>query len=423
MAFLTERSDRLLFPAPNDGATVQITPPGLAWLPDEAAADYRVEIQMACGQVVYEKSVGSDPCHLPDQVMPAGDYTWDVIALDANGKEIARRGVQTFTIAEDVPELPWVDPQELIDRVPNGHPRLLYLRDELPALRATFTTTRKRNYEACIQAAERALDMPAPEYPVYQHTEDPVACKLEYKNYFADFRKYINSALMDLSLAYLLTQETKYADAAKRILLTVTDWPTDDDDVTSVSARWGDEPGLSMSRCMHRAYDWLYDALSEDERARVLKMCEERAWQTHRRLLNRHNYLTQPGESHAGRLIAYLSEMAVVMAGESEGAPTWLSYSLKALTTFYPHWAGADGGWAEGISYGRAYNAIYAPALEGVRLACEFDVWQRPFFRQIRNFFLYCTSAHGEMRPFGDGAERSGPGEGLEGGDLCTFMA
>ncbi|MDP6039882.1 MAG: heparinase II/III family protein, partial [Candidatus Latescibacteria bacterium] len=265
--------------------------------------------------------------------------------------------------------------------------------------------------------------MPAPEYPEYQFTEDPVSCKLEYKAYFADLRKYINVAMMDLSLAFLMTEDAQYAEAAKRILLAATEWPTDDADVTSVMAKWGDEPGLSMSRCMHRAYDWLYDALDNDERAKVLQMCEERAWQTHRRLVNRHNYLTQPGESHAGRLIAYLSEMAIVMAGESDGAKTWLDYSLKALTTFYPHWAGFEGGWAEGISYGRAYNAIYSPALEGVRKACDYDLWQRPFFRQVRHFFFYCTSVHSEMRPFGDGAERGNPGEGVEGGDLATLMA
>ena len=48
---------------------------------------------------------------------------------------------------------------------------------------------------------------------------------------------------MDLSLAFLMTEANRYADAAKRILLEIVSWPTDDDDVTSVSARWGDEPG------------------------------------------------------------------------------------------------------------------------------------------------------------------------------------
>ena len=67
---------------------------------------------------------------------------------------------------------------------------------------------------------------------------------------------------MDLSLAFLMTEANRYADAAKRILPEIVSWPTDDDDVTSVSARWGDEPGLSSSKCAHFAYDWFYDALN-----------------------------------------------------------------------------------------------------------------------------------------------------------------
>ncbi len=410
MKFLTEKNrDTMLFPRPDDGTLVRISPPGLAWLPAEGAFGYRVEIRDRSGALVYEKAIGSDPAHLPDQVLDPGNYTWDVVALDAQGNDGARRGKLSFTIADGAPELPWVEPEILLSRVPKEHSRLLYMKQDLPAIRKTLKTTRSRSWGSCLRAAERALDKPAPKYPNYHLLEDPKRVRLEYSRYFGDFRRYINSALMSLSLAFLMTEEAKYAEAAKRILLEVTDWPTDDADVTSVSARWGDEPGLSMSRCAHRAYDWLYYALSDEERAKVFKMCEERAWQTYRRL-ERQNFLTTPGSSHNGRLIAYLSEMAVVMAGESEGAKTWLDYSLKALTTFYPHWGGYEGGWAEGTPYGLWYNEFYIPAFEALRMTADFDLWKRPFFNNVRYFFFYCTALRGEIRPFGDGAEKGGPG-------------
>jgi len=102
--------------------------------------------------------------------------------------------------------------------------------------------------------------------------------------------------------------------------------------------------------------------------------------------------------------------MAVVMAGETEDAVTWLDYSLKALTTTYPHWAGYEGGWAEGIGYGRPYNEFYIPAFDALRMTADFDLWKRPFFSNVRHFFIYCTAHRGEIRPFGDGAEKGGPG-------------
>lgn len=410
MKFLTNRNnDTMLFPRPVDGAVVQISPPGLTWLPAEDASGYRVEIRNSSGALVYEKDVGDAPAHLPDSVLEEGDYTWDVVAMDEQGKDTARRGEQSFTVPEDVPELPWGEPETLLSRVPAEHSRLIYLKRDLPAIRETLQTARSQSWKKCLQAAERALDMPAPVYPDYHLIENRTECRLEYKNYFADFRRYIDSALMNLSLAFLMTEEEKYAEAGKRILLEVASWPTDDDDVTSVSARWGDEPGLSLARCGHRAYDWLYSALNDEERARVFAMCEERAWQTYRRLTRGRDFLTYPGRSHDGRLIAYLSEMAIAMAEESEGAKTWLDYSLKALTTFYPHWGGCEGGWAEGIGYGLAYNRIYMPAFEALFKACSLDLWKRPFFRKVRYFFFYCTALRGEIRPFGDGAERGGP--------------
>ena len=410
MAFLQEKSrDSMLFPRPIDGISVNITPPGLAWLPAEEASGYRIEIHNASGTLIYNKNVGKDPVHLPDQILEPGNYTWDVIAIDNNGNDAARRGQQRFTIPQNAPQLPWPNIDELLSRVPQEHSRLLYPKANLSAIRQTLSTTRKRSWKACLRAADRALDTDAPQYPTYHKTQDDRQRRLEYGEYFAYIRGYIDRKLMDLSLAYLMTEEDKYAIAAKRILLEIASWPHDDDDVTSVSAKWGDEPGLSYSKCVHFAYDWLYDALNDKEKEIVFSMCEARAWQTYRRL-TRMNFLTTPGSSHDGRLIAYLTDMAISMAGESEGAKTWLEYSLKAMTTFYPHWAGYEGGWAEGAPYGLWYNSFYIPAFEALKQTTGYDLWQRPFFNNIRHFFFYCTSVRGEIRPFGDSAENGGPG-------------
>ena len=62
-----------------------------------------------------------------------------------------------------------------------------------------------------------------------------------------------------------MTEQEKYAKAAKAILLEIASWSTDDQDVTSVSAKWGDEAGLSFSKCAHLAYDWLYPAFSDKD--------------------------------------------------------------------------------------------------------------------------------------------------------------
>ncbi|MHC4521630.1 MAG: DUF4962 domain-containing protein, partial [Planctomycetota bacterium] len=300
-AFLARKtSDRMLFPRPHDGAEVRISPVGLAWLPCPSAAEYRVEISDAGGRRVYGKNAGKDPVHCPDRVFPAGRYAWDVVALDSNGGEMARHGRRRFTILNHAAELPWLDPREILRRVPEDHPRILFPKSCLGEVRSTLSTTRAKSWRACKAAADRALSKGVPDFPTYHRIEDPGTRRLEYQKYFGYFRGYVDSALMNLALAYLMTEKAKYAEAAKRILLEIATWPTADDDVTSVSAKWGDEAGLSFSKCAHVAYDWLYHAFDERERNLVSKMCRARAWQTYRRLA-RKNYLTMPGESHDGR--------------------------------------------------------------------------------------------------------------------------
>ena len=81
--------------------------------------------------------------------------------------------------------------------------------------------------------------MPAPVYPSYHLTTDRTESALEHLQYAQRLRRHLDGALMHLCLAFLMTGDARYAEPAKRILLEVADWPTDDTDVTSVSATWG----------------------------------------------------------------------------------------------------------------------------------------------------------------------------------------
>ena len=394
--------DRALFPCPADGMTVGVNPPGFAWWPAGGAASYRLTVQDSRGRVVYEGRTDKDPVHLPSRAFPSGEYQWDVEALDGKGNSIAKRGVWKFTIPEGVPELPWEDPKSILTRVPVSHPRYIFLGEDLPAIRKTLATTRKRDWELVKAQAERALRVPLPVPPRYHTFEGENRARMGYTHYFREFRQRVDATLTPLAVAYLLSGEEKYGLRGKEILLTVEPWGVDGP--MSLLSRFGDEPGLSMARHGHRAYDFLFPLFSPSERQKLAKLTVDRGAEIIRRL-RRANYLTTPEESHNGRLIAYLAEHAIVLKTETPDAPEWLEYSLRGLTTFYPHWGDTDGGWAEGISYALAYNMIYLAALESLRRV-GFDLYKRPFFRNVRRFFLYCTSPIGEMKPFGDGADR-----------------
>ena len=398
----TPPSDRALFPQPRDGESVAINPPGFAWWRAPGAAMYRLLIWDDQGREVYQAPYLTDPVHLPTTPLPAGEYCWDVEACDRDDRVLARRGVWYFTVPEGLTEFPWIAPEQILARVPDTHPRYMFLRDELPEIRRSLQAGRRQAWNSIRSSAERYVTTAPPRPPEYHTYTDPARQRMGYVTYFREFRRVIDNAMSTLALAYVLSGDERYGLAAKRILLEVESWGIEGP--MSVMAPWGDEPGLSMAKHGHRAYDWLYDLFDESERQRVREMTIGRARQVLTRL-KRADYLATPGESHNGRLIAYLSEYAVTLKDEAPDAAEWLDYSLRALTTFYPHWGDRDGGWAEGISYALSYNLIYLGALESLLAATGYNLYQRPFYQRVRRFLLYCTSPVAEIKPFGDGFE------------------
>ena len=400
---------RALFPCPVDGAAAGVNPPGFAWWRAQGAASYRLVVRDGAGRTVCEAANLKDPVHLPDRILAPGEYCWDVEALDSNGAVVARRGEWRFRVPKGVPELAWEDAARILSRAPAEHSRYIFLKSELPRIRQTLKTTRRAAWEALLEQANRALRTPLPEPPRYHTFEGRERQRMGYTRYFGEFRRRVDSTLTALSLAWLLSGQERYGERARQLLLEIGGWGVDGP--MSLLSPFGDEPGLSLARHGQRAYDWLYPLFTDSERERARRMTVDRGRQILERM-RRHNYLTSPAESHDGRLIAYLAEYALVLKDETPEAPEWLDYSLKALTTFYPHWGDSDGGWAEGISYALSYNTIYLAAIESLRAATGFDLFKRPFFQNVRKFFLYCVSPVGEIKPFGDGAERGGMGGG-----------
>lgn len=397
-----------LFPKPQHNYVAQINPPGFSWLPVKGADHYRFSLKdIESGKTILNVNDIHDNIYVPRIVLKPGEYEWSVTAIKGE-KVLAERRPYQLTIPENLLEQPLPDIDALLKDIPDQHSRLIYLKENLPQIKASLKTSRKEMWEILKRTADSCLDMEAPIKPTYEKYDIETQYtlrRLEYQRYYREVRPAIDKAVQALSLAYLLTEEDKYAVAAKRILLEIASW--DPHGITSSNHSGFDEVGLSLARCTHRAYDWLYDALSEEEKELVRNNCIERARDTFRRVGIERPFHRRPGSSHDGRLIGYLGEQAIVLLNEApyEEVKQWLTYSMEAFMTVYPHWGNDDGGWAEGLDYGPRYNMFITPWIEGLRAVSDVDLWQRPFFRSVRNFFTSCTRPNAEHKPFGDGAE------------------
>lgn len=384
---------------PREGEAMDITPPGFSWwrAAERGACQYRLVVKRD-GKDHYTSPLTPDPIHVPDVVFPPGAYTWRVEAVSENGSAGAVSQTRAFSVNEGAPEQPWVDPRTLLNRVPSAHPRIFFLASQLDAVRKTLTTTRAEAFAGLKQMADEGLSVaPIPE-PDYDRIADPAQRRLAYFDCFHETRKVHDTSMRALALIYMLTGERKYGDHAKALIVDAAGW--DPEGISSIMAPYGDEVGLGLLRAGAEVYDWLFDLFSNDERARVAKMVGARADQMIRQL-EKSDYTFKPEGSHNGRLPGFLLEHAVALA-EDPRAADWAGYALKVIGTNFPHWAGQDGGWAQGVPYGLSYNSRDAMPFHAWGLATGHNIWLKPFYQKLPWFFYYSVSPLGEIMPFGD---------------------
>lgn len=383
-----------LFPHPASNGVTEETPPVFTFLGDPSVCDYTVRVYDDNGTLIWEGKTAAYAI-VPEKILPPGAYTWDVIAnIDTDAEE--HRGIQAFRIAENA--VPFIRPtsDEIWDAVPSVHPRHLFAREDLPALRRDHA----RELSVLRRNVERAYADGMPQMPKFHW--DPDA--LPYREYFGRHRDYCDRNLVACALAYHLLEDREAGAFAKKLFLTLCDWnPLGP---CSLCGEWGDEIGLSHARCFPAVYDLLFDLLTPKEAryaaqtvATYARQCEDR--------LRRIDFSANPGNSHAGRLPAYLGEAAMVLK-DSGVVPEaelrrWLSYVTDIYGGIFPYFGTEDGGWAEGTFYATSYTKWYLPFFNAVARYTGKNYLSRPFYRHYASFLMHFCHPAFENHPFCDG--------------------
>ena len=378
-----------LFASPREGEVMYETPPVLCWPGEALPGGYTAVIERADGGIAWQG--GTELCCLvPEQPLPPGEYRWNLYAQGAE------RGWRRFSIAPEAVSVPRSDPDALLDAVPDVRPRMLFFREDIPGILAT----REKALDTLRRNVALALADGLPEPPRFHR--DPEA--LPYREYFGRHRDFCDRDLVACALAHALTGDEAAADHARRLFLTLCDWSSEGP--CSLEGPWGDEVGLSHARCFPAVFDLLYDCLSPRERVFAARMVAAYAFQCERRLLAL-DYARNPGDSHAGRLPAYLGEAALCLKGTGavpdQTLRRWLGYALSIYGGIFPFFGGPDGGWAEGMFYAGSYTKWYLPFFSAVARFGGPDFLRRPFYQRFCRFLQHFCPPGWEFHPFGDG--------------------
>jgi len=386
-------------------AVSEVSPPGFCWRPTRGIASWEIECGRGEGfdEIEYRAAGFAMNVHYPPRVFPPGVYTWRYRGVDAEGNKSDWSEARTFTIAQRSVSMPMPPREELLAKIPKTHPRLFVRPEDLPRLRELARGPMREEYEALVARCERLLTDPPPTAEPEKYPPDMVRGSQEWKKQWWGNRTYTIAALdgaATLGFTRLLGGKEEYGQLAKRILLDCARW----DPKGATGYRYNDEAGMPYAYYFSRAYTFVYDLLSEEERAVCRRVMKVRGEEMYRHLCPGH--LWRPYSSHSNRAWHFLGEVGIAFLGEVEGADDWVWFAMNVFYNVYPVWCDDDGGWHEGVSYWSSYIGRFTWWADVMRAAVGVDAYQKPYFSKAGYFAMYLMPPGKVGGGFGDGATR-----------------
>ncbi len=385
---------------PRNQAAIRTNPPVFAWKAQLEQGPFRLQVARddSFAQPVVEAENLRDPVFLPTEALPPGDYVWRWQGQGVEGETFS------FTVPADTVELPVPPVGEWLERIGPGHPRL-YLSGERQAhIRASLAGEYAASWAEVKPVAEQLLlESREIEEPPYLPDR-----QLDYNAYIKAFgkamwdsRAFVANS-QTLALAYVLSGDRRYARAACERMASICRWNPDG----STHLAHNDEPHMSVIWHGPTTCDWIFDEFTEAERELVLNQYRRRGQITFEHMHDRGCYGVTRFDSHAGREIVFLAMTALAFHEHIPEAATWLEWLRPVLCGIWPVWAGDDGAWAEGPSYGLAYVEIMTMFATALKHGAGIDLFQRPFWRGHARWRQACFPSYAEWIGFGDHTER-----------------
>lgn len=391
--------------SPKNDTVLLSNPPSFVWIPAPGAAAYRLEYstdpEFAPNQTTVVEGIDIS-VYTPDHTLdPSTPWYWRVRALDREGNASAPSHTRMFRIGQDAVHLPLPSPEALRSRIPTQHPRLYVTPDTLSTFRQKRTGEvlfRSVLWKDVQNKAIQALYAPLPNEP--PHASPGGVWNVElWREYVVASRAADN--MEALAFAYLLTEELEYAEAALRWMLHLAAW----DPTGATSAAINDEASMPILLKMSRAYTWIYDTLSPEDRATILDVVTIRGNEVYD-LLKSRPFESSPYLSHDARQLGFLIEPAIAFLGEIPEAKDWFDYVVRVIFAVYPAWGGESGGWSEGQAYWQSYINFAIGFVDTLYVATGLNLFEKSFFRNTGYFKLYTHPPYANMGPFGDFADR-----------------
>ncbi len=383
---------------PRDGQTPHTNPPVFSWKPRQGQQRFALQVARDPGLTdpVIDLNDLADPLHLPERALPPGTYWWHWSA-DGEQSQVFSLTIDTdATIVEIPPAAEW------LARLPQNHPRIYLQPGQSAALRADpppqWPALRTEAEAQMLQSHEIA----EPEFLPSRDNNYAAFWKIWYPTMWGT-RRFVKGA-ETLALAHLLSGEERFGRAACQRMASIAQW--DPEAGGSSHIDHNDEAHMSVIWHGSHVCDWVWDLFTESERAAVIEQFRRRGQITFEHMHDLGHYGINRFDSHSGREIVFLAQLALVFHEHIPEAVQWLEWLRPVLCGLWPSWAGDDGAWAQGLSYGLAYVTIMTMFTSALKRGTGIDLYRRPFWQNHARWRQWCLPPYAEWMGFGDHSER-----------------
>jgi hypothetical protein len=374
---------------PEEGVASAVNPPGFVWRPQEGAASYQVQVAKDQGfaRVVFDANELKYDCYCPPKTLEEGTWFWRYRFTDKKGQVSQWSQVRDFTIGKDSVSFPMPTREDLLGRIPKGHPRLFVRPEQLPTLRELAKGELKGQYDAMVKECERLLRNPPPTAEPPKYPPGVSSKSEEWRVIWWGNREYtikVLNAAATLGFTRLLSGNEEYGKLGKRLLMEAAQW----DPKGSTNYRYNDEAGMPYVYYFSRAYTFLNDVLSEPDKVKCRAMMRIRGNEMLAHLAGKPHFW-KPFESHSNRAWHKLGEAGIAFLDEIPEASEWTWFAMNVFYNTYPVWCDSDGGWHEGTSYWESYQHRFTWFADIMRVEMGIDAYKKPYFSRIGYYAMY----------------------------------
>ncbi len=384
--------------SPCDGSRAKRNPQPLLWAVEKRDSAYRVELSTSpdfpAGKTsLYEQEWAVT---IPD-MMRRGTYYWRVTAFDANGQEL-RSETNSFRVDGSEPKFKTLSADRFVERVTSlPHFRLYVQRGDIHRFR--------REKQSCeearmwVKSARERIDMDlVPVAPTRPRDTTGMTAneKRTMINFmYHKFGEVVSAPAVDFSIAYLLTGEEAFAEAAVRHAVYVASLPVDSDATSEDFNRSAIMYALALT------YDTAYDYMTIEQREQILEAVRVRGEYFYRHYVRHFEVHSMDNHvwQHTFRNFFFAS---IATAGDIPQAEKWLRFGYDVWRGRFPILGGNDGGWHDGNSYFEAnlVSFIYIPFVLS-RLTGD-DFFDLEWYDRLPSFLVYSFPKGSNVPTFGD---------------------